>query len=574
MTRHASAIVRHMTRFSLAAILAVLGLLSGVLAGCSSTTPRTEPQQPPDGTETGSLTVVAEIALERGDCRSASESYARAAQGGDAELAKRATQVAFSCEHLPAAWEAVQRWRALAPDDRDAATLYAIVALKLYNLREARSVIAQLVRDGDRSSEGALTELAQMLLEESDPATVLEVLSAAVDGSGTSPNVLALLADIALQAFHLERAERYAKQALARDPQTAAAKRVLTRVYVLRGDASRAIELARELALADPAGSSFELADALIGLERFEEARQELERLHAEGVAPAEVERRLALLALESGDLDEAERRLTALATSGEATDVAIFYLAEIAEREGDFESALAGYRRLANSQLAVTARARAAAILLERGERAEALAMLDDYAAEHPERAFELTLLKARLLADSGDVESGIALLDAALERHPRHPSIQYERAVMLERGGQLRECIDALEKLLEERPGDPTVMNALGYTLADHGLELPRAETLIRRALESAPDNPAMLDSLGWVRFRRGDTRAAIPVLERAYALGRDPEIAAHWGEVLWVSGQQQQARTILATALARAPRSEPLRKTLDRLISAVNP
>ncbi|MFO7276827.1 MAG: tetratricopeptide repeat protein [Pseudomonadota bacterium] len=563
-----------MTRISLAAMLTALGLLSGVLPGCSSTTPRAEPEQPPDGSETSSLTVVAEIALERGDCRSASESYARAAQGGDAELAKRAAQVAFSCEHLPAAWEAVQRWRALAPDDTDAATLYAVVALKLYKLREARGVIAQLARDGGRSSEGALSELAQMLLQESDPATVLAVLSPVAEGSGTSPNVLALLADIALEAYHLERAERYAKQALARDPQAAAAKRVLIRVYVLRGDAPRAIELAREIALADPEGSSFELADALMGLERLEEARQELERLHAEGVAQGEVERRLALLALESGDFDEAERRLTALATSGEGTDAAIFYLAEIAEREGDYESALAGYRRLANSQLAITARARAAGILLERGERAEALAMLDDYATEHPEQAFELTLIKARLFADHGDIESAIALLDAALERHPGHPSLQYERAVLLERGGQLRECLDALEKLLEERPGDPAVMNALGYTMADHGIELARAETLIRRALESAPDNPAMLDSLGWVRFRRGDTRAAIPILERAYALGRDPEIAAHWGEALWASGQQQQARTILATALARAPRSQPLRKTIDRLLSAVNP
>jgi len=81
--------------------------------------------------------------------------------------------------------------------------------------------------------------------------------------------------------------------------------------------------------------------------------------------------------------------------------------------------------------------------------------------------------------------------------------------------------------------------------------------------------PDNPAALDSLGWVRFRQGDTKGAIPVLERAYTLGRDAEIAAHWGEALWMSGQHQQARKVWAAALAREPDSAALKATLARFL-----
>src|SRR5882672_6405640 len=77
------------------------------------------------------LTVLAEIALERGDCKAAAESYAAAVPTGSAALAKRASEVALACEHLPAAWESVQRWRTLAPEDLDAAVLYAAIALKL-----------------------------------------------------------------------------------------------------------------------------------------------------------------------------------------------------------------------------------------------------------------------------------------------------------------------------------------------------------------------------------------------------------------------------------------------------------
>jgi cytochrome c-type biogenesis protein CcmH/NrfG len=96
-----------------------------------------------------------------------------------------------------------------------------------------------------------------------------------------------------------------------------------------------------------------------------------------------------------------------------------------------------------------------------------------------------------------------------------------------------------------------------------------LPRAEGFIRRALVAMPDNPAILDSLGWVRVRRGDARGAVPSLERAYTIERDPEIAAHWGEALWLSGARAQARQVWAAALARHPDSEALKATLHRLL-----
>jgi len=56
--------------------------------------------------------------------------------------------------------------------------------------------------------------------------------------------------------------------------------------------------------------------------------------------------------------------------------------------------------------------------------------------------------------------------------------------------------------------------------------------------RALTVMPDNPAALDSLGWVHFRAATPRALSATLEHAYSLGHDAEIAAHWGEALWVS------------------------------------
>ena len=65
-----------------------------------------------------------------------------------------------------------------------------------------------------------------------------------------------------------------------------------------------------------------------------------------------------------------------------------------------------------------------------------------------------------------------------------------------------------------------------------------------------------------------RRGDIPGALPHLERAYRIFPDAEIASHWGEALWVSGKQSEARALWARSLARSPESKPLRATIERL------
>ena len=579
---------------SLSGGLVALGLAVGLLGGCASThAPKAAAAPHHDPT---ALTVIAEADLKRGDCRGASENYAEAAAEGDAQLARRATQVAMACEHLPAAWASATRWRSLAPNDREANALYAAVALKLYRTADARAAINDFWRAEEQLEAGSaasgapqlspapgvpahgraqqrasrsMSELTALLLEESDAPAVLAAMSGALEPTANSPDTFTLLGELALAGYDGQRAQGYAQRALQLDPKDLAALRVLARAYVMRGDAPQAVATARRAQADDATRGGFELAEILASLDRSEEAHQQLELLRAGGAPQAEVDRRLALLAFNSGDMKEARQRFTELLTSGEGNDAAQLYLADIAARDGDPEGAIAAYRRLYDSSVAIPARSRAAALLLDRSARTEALALLDDYAADHPEDELDLTLAKARLLADHGEADAGLALLSAALERHPQHPSIEYDRAVILEQGGHVNESVAALEQMLADRPDDPTLLNALGYTLADHTLQLTHAETLIRRALTVMPDNPAALDSLGWVQFRQGDTRGAAITLERAYSLGHDPAIAAHWGEALWVTGQRGEARRVFAAALARDPDSKQLKATIKRLL-----
>ena len=447
--------------------------------------------------------------------------------------------------------------------------MYATVAIKLYKIADARSAIVDFAKLQNAQDSSGLSELAGLLLMQSDPPAVLAAMSGALDPATISPDTDALLAELALDANDAQRAERYAQMALDRDPKQFGAKRVLARAYVMRGDAAKAIATAREIMQEDSTRGAFELSEVLVALDRNEEAHQELERLRSTKASHGEIDRRLALLAYNAGDFKEAQQRFTEIATKGESSDAALLYLADIAQRDGDTDAALAGYRRLGDSSLALEARSKAASILLTRSKRTEAMLLMDDYVSDHPDSEFEARLSEARLLADHGEADSGLELLAAALEKHPKHPAIEYDRAVILERAGRIKESVEVLERLLQERPDDPVLMNALGYTLADHNIDLSRAESLIHKALLATPDSPAVLDSLGWVRYRQGDPKGAVPELEHAYSLEHDADIAAHWGEVLWASGKHQDARRVWAAALARAPDAPLLKATMSRFL-----
>src|SRR2546421_1963641 len=259
----------------------------------------------------------------------------------------------MACEHLPAAWAAAGRWRALAPGDRQADALYAAVALKLYHTTEARTAIRDYWRAEEHAnSAGAggakptlpdgsagerapaaepapaapraaqrtaksLTELTALLLEESDAPAVLMAVSGALEPPGSSPETLTLLGELALAAYDGERAQGYAQQALQRDPKDPAALRVLARAYVVRGDAPQAVATARQAKAHDATRGGFELAEVLASLDRNEEAHQELEHLRSSGAPAAEAHRRGGASGVAPGRPERSRRTITEPITAG-----------------------------------------------------------------------------------------------------------------------------------------------------------------------------------------------------------------------------------------------------------------
>jgi len=510
--------------------------------------------------------VLADMALSRGDCKGGTERYIKAAlASGASEISARANKVAAECQQIGASATAARRWQKLEPDSAAASAAVALAAVRLYKPEEAGAAI---LRTHTLGGDEALVKLIAEVSDAGGSAIAMNTLRPTLEAPQVSDRLLAAGVELALENFDFAAAHKLADRMLTSEPASGDARAQLARVLTAEGDAVAAIAISQEAAALDPETQRFAYADTLLRLDRLDEARQELESLRSDQSVRDEADLRLGKLAYQMGDMTEAGRRFGGLISSPTGAPEAFFYLSSIAEREGRADLALEGYSKLVEAGAGLIVRGRAARLLMKRDDRAAAFRMLDEHAAKERSEALDVEFAKAALLEDSGKTTEAIALLQLALERFPDHPGLRYQIALTEDKAGMVRESVRSFEKLLKDRPEDASLLNALGYSLADRNLKLPRAESLIRKALQASPDNPAFLDSLGWVLFRRGDIPGALPYLERAHRIFPDSEIASHWGEALWVSGKQSEARALWARALARSPDSKPLRATIERL------
>ena len=246
----------------------------------------------------------------------------------------------------------------------------------------------------------------------------------------------------------------------------------------------------------------------------------------------------------------------------------AMLMLAQAAEQLGDFKAAQAWLDQIEDPQRALEVELRRASLLARQGRMDEAVQLVRQAPESNEGEARAKVLAEAQLLRESKMYEQANQVLDKANLRFVNDTDILYEQAMLAEKLDRVADMERLLRRVMELRPDYYHAHNALGYSLADRGLRLPEAKALIQRALELAPGEPFIIDSLGWVEYRMGDRTEAIKHLRQAYQARPDAEIASHLGEVLWVDGQLDEARRILREGKARDSGNEVLRETVTRL------
>ncbi len=138
------------------------------------------------------------------------------------------------------------------------------------------------------------------------------------------------------------------------------------------------------------------------------------------------------------------------------------------------------------------------------------------------------------------------------------------YYRGICEERSKQWSKAEVDMRKALELQPEQPHVLNYLGYSWIDQGINLDEGMKMIKRAVDQRPDDGYIVDSLGWAYYRIGNFDEAVKNLERAVDLKpEDPTINDHLGDAYWRVGRTLEAKFQWAHARDLKPEPEDLPK-----------
>ena len=157
-----------------------------------------------------------------------------------------------------------------------------------------------------------------------------------------------------------------------------------------------------------------------------------------------------------------------------------------------------------------------------------------------------------ANFYKDNEYYENSINFYSLALEKikknHPLTPKILDRRGTSYERNGNWEEAEKDLKKSLEILPDQPHVLNYLGYTWIDKGINLDEGLEMLKKANSLRENDGYIIDSLGWAYYAKKNYKKAEYFLHRAVELmPLDPIINDHYADTLWMLNKSIQARYI---------------------------
>ncbi len=509
----------------------------------------------------------------------------------DEGLFQRAIDLAVQGRSGDKALAAVKAWRSAHPDSTDALRMQLQLLVALDRPGELAEPVRTLIEKLPPGERGAtIASLPRFMASLADKARAYSVSEQALapfaQAEATRTAVRTALGRLALAADQPDAAFSQARKALAEDPSAPgpvllamelmpkqAAAETLVQGYLARPDAlppvrlayartldqqqrigEAAVQLRRLLADQPEQGAAWlSLGAYLVDLHEPDEAIRALERFLA--LPPGEVRNE------PSTDGDEPDR-------GRGMTELAYLLLAQASEQRGDDKGAGQWLDRIEPARVDMATLSRRASLLARAGKIDQARALVRDGTARDQPDARTRLLAEAQVLRDQHRYAEAYELLLGGMRKDPEDTTLMYELAMVADRLNRYDDMEALLRRVIALKPEDHQAHNALGYSLADRNLRLGEALGLVQRAVSLAPHDPFIIDSMGWVQYRLGHNDEAIKLLRRSLLARPHVEVAAHLGEVLWATGQRDEALRVWREGREREADNDVLQETLARL------
>lgn len=513
--------------------------------------------------------LLGEIAAQRGSPALAAQTYVDLARKTrDPRVAQRAVQVASLARMPHLALEAARVWHQVDPVSAQAMQTLIQLLVSQKRADEAEPVLAKLMAANPAITPNLFLQLSRLLGANTDAAANLRLVQRLAAYQPQMAQARFAVAQAAAVAKDEDTAFAEVREAAKLQPAWELPAIFEAQLLQRRSAAEAARRLEGFLEKnPDAREARISYARVLAGDKRLTEARTQFEKIIASNPKDTDAIYAVGLLALQVKDYPVAEANMKRLLDLGYRDPNGVrFTLGQIAEERKDWPGAIKWYKSIQRGEHAMLARMRTANAIARQGKLAEARSFLRAVKAT-PEQKVQLLITESQLLREAQQHRESFDFLGEALKLTPEQPELLYDQALTAEKLERFDVMESNLQKLIQVKPDHAHAYNALGYSFAERNQRLPEAKKLIEKALELAPEDFYIIDSMGWVLYRMGDLKSAAQQLQRAWNGRPDGEIGAHYGEVLWVLGERDEARRVWQEAHKVAPENETLIKTLKR-------
>ncbi len=580
-------------RYSVSLTGLLFALLLSACAGIQqSAEPVTDPAQldatAPDGhnyparpfpTQTFYDLLVAEFAGNRGQLAISLDKYiAQAHLTRDPGVVARAATVANYLNQQDALLAMSTLWVELEPDNSDARRLALYALANNGDLLTAFTHAEYLLEQADGEPMRSLPAYGKDVSGEMRSSLLERYRLAEASYAKTKPGKSAARGDVDLlfgkilllrQQEQLQEALLEGRRLVALAPEDEQSAILYTQLLYQDKQLDAAIKFVAKALKRNPDNKKLRLQQIrLVAETDLTLARQYMSTLAEQHRDDANLQFALAGVNREQGLRAEAVQIYHDMIDHRQRTSDAHFQLALMAEEDHRLEDALIHYNSVRQGRSFLPAAARLTQLLAQQGQLPTAQLYLHNLRGENPEQAVSIYQIEAELLMRERLYDAAFELLGDALAIYPGNIELLYTRSLTNEKRGDVGAAEQDLRAILASDPDNAAALNALGYTLANHTDRHAEAQQLIEQALKLNPNDAATIDSLGWVLYRQGRHQEALQQLRQAMAIVPDTEIAAHLGEVLWVSGNQEEARQVWGKALESDPNDPVLLEALQRL------
>ena len=516
--------------------------------------------------------LVAEMAAQRGDIEGAMEIYQRLArETKDPAIARRAVETAIRARAYGPALQSATLLLELDPESTLAREITAALLANEGDLNKARDTLSGMLEKNPHR-ETILTQLSFLLGKFNDKAAVLKATREVVSPYLDTAEAHYAIGVAALIAADFDAAGAESDRALAiRGSWDQAA---ILKAQVLRKVAPNdVIGFYQSFVSENPASHDvrMQLGRELAAERKLTEARDQFREVEKRQPKDAQAAYAVGLLSLQLEDFGDAQQAFSRALKAGYREPTSIYLgLGQAAEGLKHYEEAIGWYQKVDSADW-VRAQLKIATLIAHQQGLAAGREYLQKIDARSAEDSIQVVQVEAQLLRDAKQWQETYDMLTKAIAKYPDSYELLYDRAMAAERVDKIDVLESDLRRVIKMKPDYAHAYNALGYTLAEKTDRLSEAKDLIEKAYKLQPDDPFIIDSLGWVEYRMGHTQAALKHLQNAYGQRQDPEIAAHLGEVLWKSGQQDEAQKIWRAALSENPNHETLLAVMQKYTPA---